>query len=45
MLLYPATGYALDESFLVQGNIISIATVDLSPEWSAIHDRLLSLIR
>lgn len=42
MLLYPCVGVALDETFLIQGHPIKVATVDLAQPWSAIRAQLLA---
>jgi 5-methylcytosine-specific restriction enzyme subunit McrC len=44
MLLYPTTSGQLDESMLVQGHRIRVATLDLSQVWKDIEARLVTLI-
>ena len=34
MLLYPRAGYSLNESFLIQGHKVTIATLDLNRPWN-----------
>lgn len=45
MLLYPMNGTALRETYLIQGHLITVATIDLARPWPAIADDLLSLIK
>lgn len=44
ILLYPMVDKHLDESFVVQGHEIKIATIDLSVPWPEIEDRLLNIL-
>ena len=44
MLLYPANGTALRETYRVQGHLITVATIDLSQPWPAIAQDLLELL-
>lgn len=44
MLLYPTTGYELDEKIQVQGHDIRIVTLNLAEPWEHIETRLLSFI-
>ncbi len=43
LLLYPTTAHELDESMIVQGHRIRVATVNLAARWEDIHGRLLTL--
>ena len=45
ILLYPAVGYSLNESFMMGSHKISIKTIDLSQDWKTIHSSLLNVIR
>jgi 5-methylcytosine-specific restriction enzyme subunit McrC len=45
MLLYPCVNVALDETFLIQGHSIKIATVDLAAPWMAIRAQLLAHVK
>ena len=44
MLLYPTTGYGLNETMVVQGHRIRIATVNLSEPWERIEESLIRLV-
>lgn len=44
LLIYPAIGPSLRLSYRLLGLPVTIATVDLSAEWPAIHDELIGLI-
>ena len=44
ILLYPTTQRELDERFQMGQHQLKIATVDLSQDWSVIHERLLDVI-
>jgi 5-methylcytosine-specific restriction enzyme subunit McrC len=44
MLLYPSTNRSVDWTYTLLGTPVRIATVDLSEEWRAIHERLLGLV-
>lgn len=45
MLLYPMNGRALREAFLVQGHVITLATIDLALPWGQIAESLLTLLK
>ena len=45
LLLYPTVDSDFNESYLIDGHIIRIATVDLSRDWREIHQSLLQLIQ
>ncbi|MDG1418668.1 MAG: hypothetical protein P8P99_12770 [Maricaulis sp.] len=45
MLIYPAIGRQLRHEYDLLGRSVMIASVDLSAEWSEIHDELLGLVR
>ncbi|MEB3047692.1 5-methylcytosine-specific restriction endonuclease system specificity protein McrC [Rhizobium mulingense] len=44
MLLYPCAGTSLNETFIVQGHPVRVATLDLSVPWPAIKAQLLNLL-
>lgn len=44
MLLYPTTDRELDESMLIQGHPIRVATLNLSARWEAIEEVLTNLV-
>ena len=44
MLLYPTTGRALNESMLVQGHRIRVATLDLCQPWERIESDIVTLV-
>jgi 5-methylcytosine-specific restriction enzyme subunit McrC len=44
MLLYPQAQGALQESYLIQGHRVTIATVDLAQSWQKISEDLLDLV-
>jgi 5-methylcytosine-specific restriction enzyme subunit McrC len=44
MLLYPMNGKRLRETYLVQGHVISLATINLALPWPQIAESLLSLV-
>lgn len=44
MLLYPCAGTSLNETFIVQGHPVTVATVDLSAPWPAVKAQLLNLL-
>lgn len=45
MLLYPRNGISLQETYLIQGHPITVATIDLAQPWPAIAKDLLGLIQ
>lgn len=45
MLLYPMNGTKLRETYLIQGHLITIATIDLAQPWPMISEDLLSLVK
>ncbi|QEL13159.1 5-methylcytosine restriction system specificity protein McrC [Limnoglobus roseus] len=44
LLLYPTTGRELDLNYVLHGQRVRVATVDLAAEWQAIHARMLEVI-
>jgi 5-methylcytosine-specific restriction enzyme subunit McrC len=44
MLLYPATGFPLNETMRIQGHEVRVATVDLAQHWITVHERLMSFV-
>lgn len=44
LLLYPQVGLQLREAFVVQGHIISVATINLAAPWPKISSQLLGLL-
>lgn len=44
ILLYPRVGISLDETFMIQGHVVKIATVDLSIPWTEIREHLLKIV-
>jgi len=44
ILLYPTIDEDLELSYLLNGDRVRVATIDLSLNWQAIHDRLLGLV-
>jgi 5-methylcytosine-specific restriction enzyme subunit McrC len=45
MLLYPANGTAMRETFRIQGHPVTLATIDLAQSWPAIARDLLGLLK
>jgi 5-methylcytosine-specific restriction enzyme subunit McrC len=45
MLLYPANGTAMRESFRIQGHPVTLATIDLAQPWPTIARGLLKLLK
>ncbi len=45
LLIYPTSGQSLRLSYRLLGTPVTVATVDLSAEWPAIHDELIALVK
>lgn len=45
VLLYPTVGTSLDLAYVIQGQRLRVATVDLAAEWPSVHETLLKFLR
>lgn len=43
ILLYPAVNYELSERYVINGHIITLATINLNQDWQDIHNDLITL--